>query len=184
MPDSMLASVVAVSKSQAHTFSKDLCASITLLTALGVEGDAHCGTTVKHRSRVAKDPQQANLRQVHLVHSELHEELAAQGFRLGSGRIGENITTRGIDLLALPRSTRLHIGATAVIEVTGLRNPCWQLDNFQNGLMAAVLSRDEQGRIIRKAGVMGIVLQGGTVSPNDRVVVALPEQPHMPLEPV
>ena len=184
MPDSPLPSVIAVSKRPAHTFSKDLHDSITLLTALGVEGDAHCGVTVKHRSRVAKNPDQPNLRQVHLVHSELHEELAAQGFQVGPGQIGENITTRGIDLLQLPRSTRLHIGATAVVEVTGLRNPCSQLDSFQAGLMAALLSRDEQGRLIRKAGVMGIVLRGGTVFPNDRIVIALPDGPQLPLEPV
>lgn len=184
MPDIPLPSVIAVSKGRAHTFTKAQHGSITLLAALGVEGDAHCGVTVKHRSRVAKDPLQANLRQVHLLHSELHDELATQGFQVGPGHIGENITTRGIDLLQLPRSTRLHIGATAVVEVTGLRNPCSQLNAFQAGLMAAVLSRDEQGRLIRKAGVMGIVLCGGVVFPDDHIIVALPDQPHQPLEPV
>ncbi len=184
MPDFTRPTVIAVSKGQTHTFSKDQYNSITLLTALGVEGDAHCGATVKHRSRVAKHPGQANLRQVHLVHSELHDELAEQGFQVGPGEIGENITTRGIDLLQLPSSTRLHIGETAVVEVTGLRNPCSQLDAFQTGLMAAVLSRDEHGRLIRKAGVMGIVLRGGVVYPQDAIIIALPDQPHQPLEPV
>lgn len=174
--------VVAVSRSAAHTFSKPVQERIRLLVGLGVEGDAHMGETVKHRSRAARDPDLPNLRQVHLIHAELHEELRAAGFEVSAGQMGENITTRGIDLLGLPTGARLHIGDTAVVEVTGLRNPCKQLDDFQQGLMAAVLDRDEQGQLIRKAGVMGIVVSGGEVKPGDPIVLELPPGPHQPLE--
>lgn len=164
--------------------SKPNQASIQLLAGLGVDGDAHMGVTVKHRSRVRQDPSQPNLRQVHLIHSELHDELSMAGFELAPGQMGENITTVGIDLLALPRNTRLHIGQSAVVEVTGLRNPCTQLDGIQQGLMNAVLGRDENGNLIRKAGIMGVVLQGGTVKPGDTIRVEWPEPPHFPLEKV
>ncbi|MBW4663308.1 MAG: MOSC domain-containing protein [Chroococcus sp. CMT-3BRIN-NPC107] len=166
--------VVAVSRSEAHTFAKLNQDSIQLLTGLGVEGDSHLGKTVQHRSRVAVDPTQPNLRQVHLIHSELHEELQAAGFVVSAGQMGENITTRGIDLLSLPTNTKLYMGNTAVIELTGLRNPCAQLDRFQSGLMAAVLGRDDQGKLIRKAGVMGIVIVSGKVNPSDSICVELP----------
>ncbi|HEX9414176.1 MAG TPA: MOSC domain-containing protein, partial [Ktedonobacterales bacterium] len=149
---------------------------------LGVEGDAHLGETVKHRSRVARDPTQPNRRQVHLIHAELHDELRAVGFVVSAGQMGENVTTRGVDLLDLPSGTRVHLGNTAVVEVTGLRNPCVQLDRFQSGLMAAVLGRDEDGRLIRKAGVMAIVLVGGEVRPGDPIIVELPPEPHRSLE--
>jgi len=176
--------VVAVSRSQTHTFSKPVQDSIRLLAGLGVEGDAHLGATVKHRSRVARDPKVPNLRQVHLIHSELHDELRATGFVLAPGEIGENVTTRGIDLLGLPAGTRLRLGPDAVVEVTGLRNPCYQLDNFQPGLMAATLARDTDGKLVRKAGVMGIVLAGGEVRAGDAIAVELPPAPHRPLLPV
>jgi MOSC domain-containing protein YiiM len=176
--------VAAVSCSAAHTLSKSNQASIRLLAGLGVEGDAHMGETVKHRSRVAVDPNQPNLRQVHLIHAELHDELRASGFNLSAGQMGENITTRGVDLLALPTGTRLHLGDTAVVEVTGLRHPCAQLDRLQPGLMAATLDRDEHGKLIRKAGVMGVVLVGGEVRPGDRIATELPRPPHQPLQPV
>jgi MOSC domain-containing protein YiiM len=156
-------------------------ASISLLQGLGVEGDAHAGTTVKHRSRIRQDPKQPNLRQVHLMQMELIEELNAQGFALTPGLMGENITTRGIDLLGLPRGARLRIG-NAVIEVTGLRNPCAQLDGLRPGLMAAVLDRAPDGSLIRKAGVMGIVLRSGTVMPGDRIEVEMPTPPFVALE--
>ncbi|HEX9058232.1 MAG TPA: MOSC domain-containing protein, partial [Ktedonobacterales bacterium] len=152
-----------------------------LLTGLGVEGDAHFGETVQHRSRVARDPSQPNLRQVHLIHAELHDELRTAGFTVQAGQMGENITTRGVDLLRLPTGTRLHLGDTAVVEVTGLRNPCVQLDDFQSGLLAAVLDRDEHGALIRKAGVMAIVLADGEVKPGDPLVVELPPEPHQSL---
>jgi MOSC domain-containing protein YiiM len=174
--------VIAVSRSRIHTFSKPNQGSIRLLAGLGVEGDAHCGEKVKHRSRVARDPTQPNLRQVHLIHAELHDELHAAGFTVSAGQMGENITTRGIDLLRLPTGTRLHLGSTAIVEVTGLRNPCVQLDNFQSGLMAAVLERDEQGALIRKSGIMAIVLAGGEVGPGDPIIVELPPEPHQALE--
>ncbi|HZM25293.1 MAG TPA: MOSC domain-containing protein, partial [Anaerolineales bacterium] len=149
---------------------------------LGVGGDAHMGEKVQHRSRVAKDPNQPNLRQVHLIHAELHDELRERGFDVSAGQMGENITTRGIDLLGLPTGTRLYAGNSAVVEVTGLRNPCYQLDDFQNGLLKAVLDKDEQGNLIRKAGVMGIVVAGGEVHVNDIIRVELPAEPHQPLQ--
>lgn len=176
--------VTAVSCSAAHTFSKLPCASIQLLRGLGVAGDAHAGVTVRHRSCVARDPSQPNLRQVHLVHAELHDELRAAGFDVAAGQMGENITTRGLALLDLPTGTRLFIGDTVLIEVTGLRNPCKQLDHFQEGLTAAVLDRDEDGDLIRKAGVMATVLAGGVVCPGDSIRVELPPAPHRPLAPV
>jgi MOSC domain-containing protein YiiM len=176
--------VTTVSRSGEHTFSKPNEGVIRLLAGLGVEGDAHMGATVKHRSRVARDPSQPNLRQVHLVHAELHDELREAGFAVGPGDMGENVTTRGVDLLGLPTGTRLHLGGSAVVEVTGLRNPCVQLDRFQSGLMAAVLDRDENGALVRKAGVMAVVLAGGEVRPGDAVRVELPPPPHRPLEPV
>ena len=154
----MSGTVQAVSCSPTHPFAKPNQESIRLLAGLGVEGDAHLGKTVQHRSRVARDPSQPNLRQVHLIHAELHDELRAAGFAVSAGQRGENVTTRGIDLLGLPTGTRLRLGKTAIVEVTGLRNPCLQLDRFQSGLMAAVRGRDERGALIRKAGVMAIVL--------------------------
>lgn len=180
----MQGTVVAVSISPSHTMRKENASTIALLAGLGVEGDAHMGATVKHRSRVARDPSQPNLRQVHLIHAELMDELEAGGFTVAPGRMGENITTRGIDLLALPAGTNLHIGDSAIIEVTGLRNPCTQLDGIQPGLMQAVLGRDADGNLIRKAGIMGIVLQGGEVKPNDSIRIVLPSKPHSPLKPV
>jgi MOSC domain-containing protein YiiM len=180
----MEGTIEAVSRSGEHTFGKANRDAIRLLAGLGVEGDAHLGVTVKHRSRVARDPTQPNLRQVHLVHAELHDELGAAGFVVKPGEMGENVTTRGIDLLALPVGARLHLGGAAVVEVTGLRNPCVQLDRFQPGLMAAVLDRDEQGGLVRKAGVMGVVVAGGDLRPGDRVRVELPPEPHRALEPV
>lgn len=180
----MAGTVLAVSRSSTHTFSKPTLNSIHLLTGLGVEGDAHLGATVKHRSRVARDPSQPNLRQVHLIHDELHDELRASGFNVSAGQMGENITTRGIHLLQLPTGTRLHLGNTAIIEITGLRNPCLQLNGLQSGLMAAVLDRDEHGNLIRKAGVMAIVLADGEVRPGDPITIELPPEPHLPLRPV
>ena len=174
--------VVAVSRSPEHTMAKPNVASITLLAGLGVEGDAHCGVTVKHRSRVARDPSQPNLRQVHLVHAELHDELRAGGYDLAPGEMGENVTTRGVDLLALPVGARLRLGADAVVEITGLRNPCGQLDGIQPGLRSATIERDADDEIaVRKAGIMGVVVTGGEVRPGDAIAVELPTPPHRPL---
>lgn len=162
--------VIEVALSGRHAFSKTPVAQITLIEGLGVAGDAHAGATVKHRSRVARDPSQPNLRQVHLIHAELFDELAALGFAVRPADLGENITTRGIDLLGLGEGTLLRIGATAVVRVTGLRNPCSQIDRFRQGLMAATLGRDAHGDLVRKAGVMGIVVAGGEVRAGDRIV--------------
>ncbi|MGH3545492.1 MAG: MOSC domain-containing protein [Mycobacteriales bacterium] len=154
------------------------------MTGLGVAGDVHMGTTVKHRSRVKRDPNQPNLLQVHLIHAELHEELRRAGFVVTAGQMGENVTTSGIDLLGLFTRTRLHVGDTAVIEVTGLRNPCVQLDHFQPGLMKAVLGRDQHGNVISKAGIMGVVLTDGEIRSGDPIRIELPPEPRQPLTPV
>jgi MOSC domain-containing protein YiiM len=179
----MTAKVIAVSRDSTHRFSKMAEASIMLIEGLGVEGDAHAGVTVQHLSRIAKDPTRPNLRQVHLIHSELHDELNAQGFSIKPGDMGENITTRGLDLLGLPTRTILHIGE-ATIEITGLRNPCVQLDRFQPGLLKACLGRTSDGEIVRKAGVMSVVLRGGRVRAGDHIDIELPRPPHTPLAPV
>ena len=176
--------VISVSRAAAHDFGKQVERSIRLVTGLGVQGDAHMGATVKHRSRAARDPTQPNLRQVHLLHEELHDELRAAGFRVAPGIMGENVTTRGVVLLDLPRGTRLRVGPSAALEVTGLRNPCRQLNRCQPGLMAAVLDRDVQGNLIRKAGIMCVVLSDGEVRPGDSIVIELPPGPHMPLREV
>lgn len=174
--------VIAVSRAQDHVFTKPNAEHIRLIAGQGVAGDAHMGTTVQHRSRVRRDPSQPNLRQVHLIHAELLDELRARDFRVEPGAMGENVTTRGVDLLGLPTGARLRLGAEAEIEITGLRNPCAQLDGFQAGLMAAVLDRDEDGRLVRRCGVMAVVLAGGIVRAGDTITVALPEPPHRPLD--
>jgi MOSC domain-containing protein YiiM len=179
-----MSSVAAVSLGAGHHFSKTPSLGIRLLRGLGVAGDAHMGETVKHRSRVRKDPTLPNLRQVHLIHAELFDELRAKGFAVRPGELGENVTTSGVDLLALPTGTRLHLGASAVVEITGLRNPCIQIDNFQKGLMAATLDKDAAGNLVRKAGIMSIVIAEGDVRPGDAVGVELPAMPHRPLLPV
>ena len=178
------ASVVAVHRSSSHNFSKHAEESVTLLPGLGVQGDAHSGTTIKHRSRVARDASQPNLRQVHLLHAELFDELMEAGFPVWPGDLGENITTRGIALLGLATGTRLHLGDSAIVELTGLRNPCSQLDKFQRGLMAAVLDRDAAGNLVRKAGVMSVVLAAGEVRPGDTIRIEPPAGAERPLEPV
>ncbi|WP_330291793.1 MOSC domain-containing protein [Streptomyces sp. NBC_00576] len=176
--------VVAVSSNGTYSFSKPNRDSVRLLAGLGVEGDVHSGTTVKHRSRMAQDPTRPNLRQVHLVHEELFAEVGEQGFEVAPGELGENITTRGIDLLALPVGTLLHIGDDVVLTVTGLRNPCLQIDNFQDGLLKRVVGRDDAGNVVRKAGIMSIVTEGGEVRPGDTVKAELPSGPHQALGPV
>lgn len=174
--------ITAVHRSPEHSFSKESYGSITLLKGLGVEGDAHCGVKVKHRSRVAQNPDQPNLRQVHLIHSELHDELNANGFNIKAGDMGENITTRGIDLLSLPCDTILYLGESAAVQLTGLRNPCKQLNDFQEGLTKAVLDKTPDGKLIRKSGVMGIVLQGGPLSASDKIRIQLPPKPHIEMD--
>lgn len=180
----MLGIVTAVSRSPTHSLAKWNQNSITLVTGLGVEGDAHNGKTVKHRSRLLRFGNSPNLRQVHLIHAELHDELRAAGFGIVAGQMGENVTTRGVDLLGLPTGARLRLGGEAVIEVTGLRNPCSQLNRLQPGLMKATLDRDADGNLIRKAGIMGIVLAGGPVKPGDDIEIELPAGPYAPLAPV
>jgi MOSC domain-containing protein YiiM len=176
--------VIAVSSNASHSFSKPVRASIRLIAGLGVEGDAHQGVTVQHRSRVARDPSRPNLRQVHLIHRELFDELGAAGFAVSAGLLGENVTTEGIDLLGLPTGARLRLGDAAIVEVTGLRNPCAQLNQIRPGLMAATLARDEHGNLVRKAGIMAIVIAAGEVRPGDPIAIELPPEPHRPLAPV
>jgi len=180
----MPASVVSVSLSPTHSFSKAVAPEITLLAGLGVAGDAHAGATVRHRYRVRHDPTAPNLCQVHLLHSELFVELALQGLVVTPGQMGENITTEGIDLLALPRHTRLHLGASAIVEVTGLRDPCNQMNGLKSGLMKACISRAANGEIVRKAGIMGVVIAGGIVRAGDAIEACIPEGDPLPLYPV
>jgi MOSC domain-containing protein YiiM len=177
----MPGTVIAVNCSGVHSMQKPSVDAIRLLVGLGVEGDAHMGVTVKHRSRVARDPTQPNLRQVHLIHSELHDELRAAAYVVAPGQMGENITTKGVDLLGLPTGTLLHIGDAARVEITGLRDPCLQLDGIQPGLMAAVLGRGAGGEIVRRAGIMGIVVAGGEVRPGDAIDIESPPPPHRAL---
>ncbi|AIS00642.1 MOSC domain-containing protein [Streptomyces glaucescens] len=174
--------IAAVSSNETYSFSKPNRESITLVAGLGVEGDVHAGKTVKHRSRMERDPSQPNLRQVHLIHQELFDEVRAAGFEVSAGQLGENVTTRGIDLLGLPRGTLLHLGDEAVVEVTGLRNPCAQIDGLRDGLMKQLVGRDADGEVWRRAGIMSVVLTGGVVRPGDPVRVELPEGPHTPLD--
>lgn len=176
--------VAALAADGTHRFSKGVLPRLRFVEGLGVEGDAHFGATVQHLSRVRRDPTQPNLRQVHLIHEELLIELKTKGFHVKHGDLGENVTTAGIDLLALPRGARLRLGSEAVVEITGLRNPCVQIDRFRSGLMAAVLDRDAAGGLVRKAGVMAVVVRGGEVEAGDRIAVELPAEPHAKLEPV
>lgn len=169
--------VIGVASDGEHRFSKPQRAAIRLIEGLGVEGDAHLGRTVQHLSRIRRDPTVPNLRQVHLIHAELHDEMRGEGFEVGPGDLGENITTRGIDLLTLPRDARLHIGAEAVVEVKGLRNPCYQIDDFRKGLLKVCIDKDADGNLIRKAGIMGVVLRGGDVKPGDAIRIELPDGP-------
>jgi hypothetical protein len=173
--------VLAVAFRRGHHFSKTPALNIRLLAGLGVEGDGHSGALVQHRSRKRWNPQLPNLRQVHLIHAELFDELHGKGFAVAPGDLGENITTEGIDLLGLPTGTQLTLGETATIEITGLRNPCIQMDRFQAGLMAATLDHDADGKLIRKAGVMAVVLADGDVRPGDAIRVTLPAGEHRPL---
>lgn len=174
--------MVAVCRDGEHRFSKTAVEQIVLLPGLGVEADAHRGVTVQHRSRVVVDPTQPNLRQVHLIGTELFAEVAEYGYQVEPGQLGENVTTAGLDLLGLPRGTRLHLGEAAVIELTGLRNPCQQINGFRAGLLKHVLTTDESGEPVRRAGVMSVVLAGGVVRPGDMITIHLPPTPHQPLE--
>lgn len=178
----MTGRVEAVARLEDHAFSKVVADEIHLLEGLGVEGDAHLGQTVQHLSRKAVDPELPNLRQVHLIQAELLDELAAKGFAVAPGALGENVTTRGIDLLSLPQGARLRLGAEAVVEVTGLRNPCKQIEAFRPGLLAETIEKRPDGSLLRKTGVMGVVLRGGAVAAGDAIVVELPEGPHLRLE--
>lgn len=178
----MTAHVTAVARDVNHRFSKQPRDHVNLIKGVGIDGDAHAGNTVQHRSRVAADPTKPNLRQAHLIHSELFDELAAQGFSVGPGDLGENIATRGIDLLALPRDTELALGSHAALRVTGLRNPCAQIDAFAQGLLAAVLIKGPNNTLIRKAGIMAIVIKGGQITTGDQIHTTLPVPPHFSLE--
>lgn len=178
------AEVVAVSRKRGHHFSKEPQLSIHLLAGLGVEGDGHLGHTVQHVYDKRKNPGRLNLRQVHLLPAELFHELKQKGFKLQPGDLGENITTRNLDLLHLPWGTRLQLGGSAIVEVTGLRDPCVQMDRFLPGLMAVAVDRDEQGKLVSKAGIMGIVLESGMVQAGDAIRVELPSLPYRVLEAV
>jgi MOSC domain-containing protein YiiM len=180
----MMSVIVAVAALGTHRVTKDTKDSIRLIAGQGVENDAHCGETVKHRSRVTKDPTQPNLRQVHLIHTELFDMLAGKGFTVGAAMMGKNITTRGIDLLGLSSGTQLRLGKDAVIEITGLRNSCHQLNSLIPGLMQAVLDRADDGSLIRLAGIMAIVISSGAVAPGDAISIVHNPRPHIMLQPV
>jgi len=181
-PNQAKASVLAVARDAGHNFSKPVCDSINVVTGLGVEGDAHYGKLIQHLYRIKKEPNDPNLRQIHLIHRELHEELRAKGFDIAPGDMGENVTTQGIDLLGLPRGTVLKFGEEAAVEITGLRNPCYQLNDFREGLMKACLDKAEDGSVIFKSGIMGIILKDGTIKTGDQIRVELPDGPHTPLD--
>ncbi len=181
-PPDLVGRVVAVHRSSDHTFSKEQQPSVTLLAGFGVEGDAHSGPRVKHRSRVARDPEQPNLRQVHLAASELFAEVAEQGFTVEPGQLGENVTTEGLDLITLPVGSTLRLGEDAIVCLTGLRNPCVQIDAFAEGLQGAMLGRDEDGKLVRKTGVMSVVVRGGDVAPGDRIEVRFPAGDAVPMQ--
>lgn len=178
------ATVVSVSLDDGHRFSKPPVEQITLIEGWGVDGDAHAGVTVQHRSRVARNPSEPNLRQVHLIHVELFDEVAAHGYRVRPGQMGENITTRGVELLGLPTGAVLRLGAKATVRITGLRNPCEQINGLADGLMRQMVSREPDGTVIRRAGVMGVVLVGGVVRAGDPILIELPSGVHAPLQPV
>ncbi|MEU2133877.1 MOSC domain-containing protein [Streptomyces sp. NPDC018352] len=175
--------ITAVSRNAVYSFSKPNHASITLLAGLGVEGDVHAGETIRHQFRMTYEPDLPNLRQVHLMHEELFEELALKGFEVSAGQLGENITTRGVDLLGLPTGSLLWLGADAAVEVTGLRNPCSKINDFQTGLLGEMFALDPlSDEFTFKCGVMAVVRQTGTIRPDDPVVVELPAHPHRALE--
>jgi MOSC domain-containing protein YiiM len=179
----MAGRVTAVSSNGTYAFSKPNRPSITLLPGLGVEGDVHAGETIRHQFRMTYEPDLPNLRQVHLMHEELFDELALKGYAVAAGRLGENITTRDVDLLGLPTGALLHLGAEAVVEVTGLRNPCAKINDFRQGLLGEMFAIDpESGDFTFRSGVMAVVRQGGPVRPYDAVEVELPPAPHRPLE--
>ena len=180
--ENKIANVFAVSKKSSHEFSKEIQENINLVTMHGIEGDAHAGKYVKHRSRVKKDPSQLNIRQVHLMAYELLEELLVAGHQIKPGELGENITTIGIELTNLPKGTILKIGRDAEVEITGLREPCKQIENFQDGLLKKVISKTKSGKFDVKSGVMSIVIHGGTVSPGDKIEVIYPVHPHIELK--
>lgn len=173
--------VIAVASDSGHNFSKPLRPVINLIAGFGVEGDAHAGKTVQHLWDKKKTPYAPNLRQVHLVHEEIFAQLAEDGFTVTPGDIGENIVTRGIDLLNLPLATQLEFQSGAVVELTGLRDPCSKLNKVQDGLIHKFVYKSEEGKRAVKSGVMSIVLTGGEIRPHDSITVKLPEGPHEPL---
>ena len=181
MPDAF---VVAVSSKPTHGVRKLQRERVTLIAGHGVEGDYHAGEFVRHRSRAARDPKQPNLRQVHLMHAELFDELAELGIAVGPGDMGENVTTRGLALLDLAPGTRLHLGSSAIVEITGCRNPCAQLNDVDERLLAQVAQKADDGSIIRKAGIMGVVIAGGDVRASDPIRAEAPADAKARLQPV
>ena len=179
--DRLVGHVAAVSRYRRHRFSKTPELLVRLIEGIGIEGDAHAGRTVQHRYDARKDPSRPNLRQVHFIEAEELDRLGRAGFTVEPGSLGENITTRGLDLPVLPSGALLRLGETAVVAVTGLRDPCVLLDRVQPGLKAALLGRDPHGRLLRRSGIMSIVLAGGDVRPGDPIRVDLPPRPHRPL---
>ena len=187
MDPDLIGAVAAVHRSDEHTFSKATCESIELVAGLGVNGDAHQGAKVKHRSRVAANPDQPNLRQIHLVMSELLDEVNSAGHNVVAGQLGESITTTGIDLISLPVGSMLRIGDTALVALTGLRNPCPQIKSVGDGLMKMMFIDDQdnpEGPKIGRTGVMGVVIAGGIVAADDGIKIRFPAGPLTRMEKV
>jgi MOSC domain-containing protein YiiM len=178
--DSKESSVVAVHRKEEYGVFKEIQESVHLVKGFGVQGDAHMGTLVQHRYNKKQNPNQPNLRQVHLIQAELFDDLKELGLIVKPGEMGENITTRNIDIINLPLDTKLHLGDSAILQLTGLREPCGQLNTVQKGLKNAVL--DESGK--SRVGVMSVVLRGGAVKADDLIRVELPSEPHQDLQPV
>lgn len=175
--------VIAVASDSKHNIIKPIRESVRLIAGWGVEGDAHAGKTVQHRYDKRRNPDAPNLRQVHLMHSELFDQVSGLGLSVKPGQMGENITTRHIDILNLPRGTQLRIGE-AVIEITGLRNPCKYLNQIAPGLLKACLGKHEDGTNFPHSGVMGVILADGEVKAGDEIHIITPPKPHERLKPV
>ncbi|MEI7624224.1 MAG: MOSC domain-containing protein [Actinomycetes bacterium] len=184
MTHELVGTVTSLHSDSGHNFSKPSIAEAVFLAGVGIEGDAHSGPTTQHLSRQKKDASRPNLRQVHLVASELHEELRADGFDVPFGAFGENLTTSGLDLGELPVGSTLRLGDDVIIALTGFRDPCSQIDKFQEGLRAAVSFKPETGPQLFRNGVMSVVVRGGTVRVGDTIKVALPAEPHQPMQKV
>ena len=173
--------VLSVSRDDKHRFSKPTVSSIRLVAGFGVEGDSHAGATVQHLYEKKRNPSAPNLCQVHFMAAELFDDLVPTGYTVAPGELGENVTTEGINLMSLPLGTQLHLGAQAVVSVTGMRSPCSLINGYQKGLMKQLIKTDAAGTVHRRGGIMGVVVRGGVVNPGDCIRVELPAGEQLPL---